>query len=365
MIYIKDMKLTLQIKLLTDDVQDKALLETIKISNSACNSISEIAWKEKTFNQYKLHNKVYHPVKKQFKLTAQAVVRCIAKVIDAYKIDKKVKRIFKPLGAITYDTRILSYKENKVSIWSIDERLKIPFVCHRPDWLPFVKGEADLVTRRGKFFLLQTVEVPEDPIKDMEEFLGVDFGLVNIATLSTGEIMSGKEIEAYRVKRQKIRSSLQSKGTKGSKRLLKRLSGKEMRTASIVNHTIAKKIVAQAKKEHKGIALEDLTGIRKSANKRGKRFRSRVGRWNFFDLRAKIEYKARLAGIPVALVEPRYSSQMCNKCLHIGSRNGESFKCSYCGTETHADVNAAKNLSLLGGAVNHPEKSVLSCKLAA
>ena len=29
----------------------------------------------------------------------------IAKVADAYKLDKKVKREFKPLGSIAYDSR--------------------------------------------------------------------------------------------------------------------------------------------------------------------------------------------------------------------------------------------------------------------
>ena len=160
------MKLTLQIKLLPDTAQAKSLLTTIEKANCICNQVSEIAWNEKIFNQFKLHNKSYYVVKNSSKFSSQMIVRCISKVADSYKLDKKVKRDFKPLGAITYDTRILSYKENTISIWSIDGRLKIPFVCHRPDWLPFVKGEADLVTRRGKFFLLQTVEVPEDGIKD-------------------------------------------------------------------------------------------------------------------------------------------------------------------------------------------------------
>ena len=179
--------------------------------------------------------------------------------------------------------------------------------------------------------------------------------LINIATLSDGEIMSGKEIETYREKRQKIRSSLQSKGTKGSKKVLKRLSGKEKRTASIVNHTIAKRIVAKAFKAHKGIALEKLKGIRKSANNKGKKFRSRIGKWNFADLRAKIEYKAKLSGVPVVAVKPAYTSQTCSRCHNLGSRNGESFKCPHCSFEAHADVNAAKNI---GAAVNLPEKSV-------
>jgi IS605 OrfB family transposase len=350
------MKLTLQIKLLPDDIQAQSLLDTIKNANAVCNTISETAWKEKTFNQFRLHNLVYRSTKDGSGLTAQVVVRCISKVSDSYKLDKKVQRVFKPFGAITYDTRILSYKENTVSIWTVNGRLKIPLVCYRPDWLPFVKGEADLITRRGKFFLLQTVEIPEEGIKDVEEFLGCDFGLINIATLSDGEIMSSKELETYREKRQKIRSSLQSKGTKGCKKVLKRLSGKEKRTSSIVNHTIAKRIVAKALRQGKGIALENLKGIRKSANKKGRKFRSRVSKWNFADLRTKIEYKAKMAGIPVVLVDPAYTSQTCSQCHKIGSRNGESFKCPHCGFEAHADMNAARNIS--GRAVNHAEKSV-------
>ncbi|MGA9407284.1 MAG: transposase, partial [Bacteroidota bacterium] len=183
------MKLTLQIKLLPDNAQAKFLLETIRRANSVCNEISAIAWEKKVFNQFKLHRLCYHKIKESSHLTAQVVARCLSKVSDSYKLDKKTKRTFKPLGAITYDARILSYTKEKVSIWSVNGRLKMPFVCFRPDWIPFIKGEADLVTRKGKFFLLQCVEFPEEKIKDMEDFLGVDFGIKNIATLSTGEVM--------------------------------------------------------------------------------------------------------------------------------------------------------------------------------
>ena len=109
------MKLTLQIKLLPDDTQANALLNTIKKSNNVCNQISEIAWKEKIFNQYKLHHRVYHEIKNQSGLSAQMVVRCLCKVTDSYKLDKKIKREFKLLGAITYVSRILSYKESSTA----------------------------------------------------------------------------------------------------------------------------------------------------------------------------------------------------------------------------------------------------------
>ncbi len=107
--------------------------------------------------EYKLHREVYHPIKSSFNLSAQMVVRCISKVADSYKLDKKVKREFRILGAITYDARILSYTKDGVSLWSVDGRLKgIKFVCHNPNYLPYIKGEADLVFKKGKFYLFQT-----------------------------------------------------------------------------------------------------------------------------------------------------------------------------------------------------------------
>jgi len=320
-------------------------------------------WEQKVWNQYKVHHLVYHPIKNSTKLTAQMIVRCISKTVDAYKIDRKKKRVFRPLGAITYDQRILSYKpDNIVSIWSIDGRLKVPFVCHNQNLLPYIKGESDLVMKKGKWYLFQTVEVPEDDIKDVEDFIGVDFGITNIATISTGEVMSGETLNQYRKKRQGVRSSLQSKGTKGSRKCLKRLSGKEKRTASIANHTIAKHIIETAKESNCGIVLEDLKGIRKNGKKKGKSFRSKLGKWNFFQLRSFIEYKAKRNGVPVVLIDPRYTSQMCNSCYRIGSRNGESFKC-ICGHSEHADINAARNIRQMGLLVNQPEKLAMYCLL--
>lgn len=358
------MKLTLQIKLLPDKEQATSLLDTLKEANAACNQISKTMWEQKVWNQYKVHHLVYHSLKKTTRLSAQMLVRCISKAVDAYKLDRKKKRSFKPLGAITYDSRILSYKpDNHISIWSVSGRLKIPFACHNPNYLPYIKGEADLVTKKGKWYLFQTVEVPEDDIKDVEDFIGIDLGIMNIATTSDGEIMSGKTLNQYREKRQRIRSSIQAKGTRGAKKLLKRLSGREKRTASIANHTIAKRIVETAKESNRGIVLESLKGIRKNGNGKGRAFRSKLGKWSFHQLKNFIEYKAKLAGIPVISIAPAWTSQMCNSCYRIGLRNGENFKC-FCGYSGHSDINAARNIRALGVLVDHPEKGpMLSCLL--
>jgi IS605 OrfB family transposase len=359
------MKLMLKIKLLPDKDQSKSLIETIERFNKACNYISEQAFKMKKYNQVKLHHITYYKVREIFKLPAQLTVRAISKVVDAYKLDKKVQREFRLRGAITYDPRLLTYKGYKVSICTLDGRELIPFLCHRPDWLPYIKGEADLIFKKGKFYFLQTIEFPEEKVKDMDEFLGVDMGVVDIATLSTAENISSKWINEYRVKREKIRGSIQSKGTKGAKKLLKRLSGKERSTATLINHTLSKRIVEQAKEQNKGVAVEDLTGIRKRTEKKvRKKQRGLRSRWSFHQLRQFIAYKCTMNGVPFVVVPPAYTSKTCSCCNHIGLRVGKSFTCKNCGLVEDADLNAAINISTWGRTINRPGESTLYCSNA-
>jgi len=98
----------------------------MRVANAVCGAISEVAWQEKIFNKVKLHHKVYHPLRSTFKLSSQMLIRSIAKVADAYALDKKTKRKFKPLGAIAYDARIMTYKPNNVvSLWCLGGRQKL------------------------------------------------------------------------------------------------------------------------------------------------------------------------------------------------------------------------------------------------
>lgn len=362
------MKLTLKIKLLPTDEQVNLLLDTMKEANTVCNAISDVAWEKRIFNNFKLHHEVYHSYKATFQLSSQMLIRQIAKVADAYKLDKKTKRTFKPLGSIAYDSRIMTYKpDNVVSLWCIGGRQKINFVCHNPDYIPYIKGEADLVYKKGKFYLFQTVDVPEEDMEDVEEFIGVDFGLTDIISTSDNTKHSADWINQYREKRQKVRSSIQRKGTRSSKKLLKRLSGKERTTATILNHTISKSLVQSAKEQGKGIAIEDLTNIRFTYKCRNKKFRTKLGRWNFGQLRSFLEYKSLLNGVQLVVVEPAYTSQTCSCCKHIGKRTNKVFKCTNQNCEVDvldSDYNASLNIASLGRAyVNHAEKSDMFCSL--
>ena len=113
----------------------------------------------------------------------------------------------------------MTYKPNNiVSLWAIGGRIKIPFVCHNPNYLPLHKRWSGLVYKKGKFYLFQTVDVPEEDVRDIEEFVGVDFGLVLIANyLDNGkEFNQPTGFQSYE-KKTKSRSSRSKQTHKRSK----------------------------------------------------------------------------------------------------------------------------------------------------
>src|SRR4051794_16103572 len=100
------MRLTIQLQLHPTPTQASALQRTLATANAACDYISQVAWDAHTFRQFPIHRLTYQSVRDTFGLAAQLTVRCIAKVADAYKLDRKIKRIFNPHGAIAFDDRI-------------------------------------------------------------------------------------------------------------------------------------------------------------------------------------------------------------------------------------------------------------------
>lgn len=360
------MKLTLFLKLLPSDEQKKLLLKTMEQFNTACNFISQVAYAHRTASQVKLHKLTYKDIREKFGLSAQMAVRAIGKVAETYKRDKTTLHCFKPHGAMAYDQRILTIKfPDCVSILTLNGRQIMPFMFYNYRQLDLrrVRGQADLIYHGGEFYLAVCVDVPEPPPSEPTDWLGVDLGIVNIATDSTGESFSGKQLNGLRKRYAKLRSKLQKKAAEKRKsgkrpksiiRLLKKRSKKEHRFATNVNHVISKRVVAKAKALGCGIALEDLKGIRSRVTVRKPQRRSHHS-WAFYQLRTFIEYKARLAGVPVVLVDPRNTSRTCPHCGCIDKRNRPNqaeFKCVSCGFSGSADIIAAENIRR--AAVNRP-----------
>src|SRR6266849_8822928 len=171
------MKLTLAIKLTPSCAQHAALVAALERFNAACNAIAELAFRQHLANKIALQKIVYRDIRYRFGLSSQMTVRAIGKVVEAYKRDKAIRPTFRPHGALTYDERIMSWKcPEHVSLLALDGRHLV--ACHfgryqqaRRD---FLRGQADLILHDGAFFLYATLEVPDVPTPDVQDFLGVD-----------------------------------------------------------------------------------------------------------------------------------------------------------------------------------------------
>lgn len=362
------MKLVANIHLKPTREQADLLRRTLERCNEACNWLSLRGFEAGKVRQFDLHKIAYAEARARFKIAAQVAVRCIAKVADAYTTQKANGRdgviAFRKHAAQPYDDRIFRLMPDAVSIWTLDGRETIPFVCgeRQRKLLAFRKGEVDLMLVRGKWYLAIVCDIPDPSEIDVEGVLGVDFGIVNLAFDSEGRAYTGEAIEAVRQKLNRRRRGLQARGTKAAKRRLKKLSGKEARFRKHVNHCISKEIVANAERDRSAIAVEDLTHIRKRVKAR-KAQRNRLHGWAFAQLRRFVVYKARLVGVPVTAVDPRNTSRICPCCGVIDKDNRKTqatFSCISCGHTAAADFVAARNIRAAGAACNPALSSALS-----
>ena len=148
--YTSITRLAVTVKL--SPAEQDGLRRTFETANGACDWISEQAWHHQTFRQLALHKLVYYPVRQRFGLSAQMAVRAIAKVVDAYALDKRTQRMFRTDGAFPYDARILSWdlESETVSLWTVVGRRRMPFECGdgQRTLLERQQGESDLIYHR-------------------------------------------------------------------------------------------------------------------------------------------------------------------------------------------------------------------------
>ncbi|WP_344448023.1 transposase [Actinocorallia aurantiaca] len=372
------MKLVVQVKLLPDEATRVALRETLRTCNRAADHASRRAFETGVTGGRPLQRLVYGEVK-AMGLSAQPALHAVRKTAGACATlkanlkagnygregSKRRKAVeskpvrFRKDAAQPFDDRCLSWQleARTVSIWTVRGRVRgIPFECSAAQLEMLTahrRGESDLVLRGGSWYLQATCEVPEPELLEVVGFLGVDLGIVNIATTSDGDRYAGKHLNQVRHKDRRLRQKLQKKGTKAAKRLLRKISGREARFAADTNHCIAKKLVTEAQRTCRGIALEDLGGIRDRVRLRKPQWVT-LHSWSFAQLGAFVSYKAARAGVPVVFVDPRHTSQGCSACGHVSRRNRpdqSTFLCTSCGFAEHADVNAGRNIAQRGAAV--------------
>ncbi|WP_327396199.1 transposase [Streptomyces phaeochromogenes] len=317
------MKLVVQVKLLPSPEQAAALLATLRACNRAADHVSQVAFGSGVKDRNGLQKLVYADIKAAFGLSAQPAVRVVKKVVDAYSAlaaGLKAGRLggpssrryrsavgapvgFRPEAAQPFDDRCLSWQTDArtVSIWTVDGRMRGIRYTGSPDQLKtlaeYRRGESDLVRRGGKWFLIATCDLPDPEVYEPVDWIGVDRGIVNLATTSDGSNYQGRRLNRYRRWQARKRAELQARRTRSATRRLTARAKKEQRHATQVNHRISKEIVSVAQRTGRGIAVEQLDGIRERVRLRRDQ-RATLSSWPFHQLGQHLAYKARRAGVP-------------------------------------------------------------------
>jgi putative transposase len=223
-------------KLLVRGQDSQTLRETLERADAARCWIAERGHTERRFGRSALHRLTYYEAREQFGLSAQMVVRAIGSVLECFSRDRRTVPRFRPHASLPHDNRILAIHPDRseVSLWTLRGRLSIPFASgeHQKRLIDRAVrfGECDL--RRlpdGRWMLDITVEVEAPDPYAPGGWLGVDLGIVNIATDSDGHRAAGGHLTGRRRHHRRMRVRLQKKGTWSARRRLTHRSGRECR----------------------------------------------------------------------------------------------------------------------------------------
>ncbi len=348
---------TVRLRLKPTYEQRVVLLETMRVATACFRAVAAYGWEHGQRNSVELHKATYYALRAEHPtLPAQLVIssrmRAGEALASALTSKMQGRRTRCPDGTmvpIRYDARSYELTGGAASLASIHGRQVVTFATypHAVRLLARAVGfdSADLILRDGKLWLHAVISLPDKEFTDTGTAIGVDLGLSRPAVTSHARFLGARywrEIDRRYFRR---RRALQAKGTKSSKRALRKLRGKVNRFRRDCDHVLSKRIV-QSVSPGTTIVVENLTDIRTRVRQRGRAARRRLHTWSFTQIRGFLEYKAEGAGCRVVGVDSRHTSQRCSACGHIerGNRKGARFWCRVCGRQDNADRNAALNI---------------------
>lgn len=353
---------------------DPDLIKTMELFNKACQEVINVGWEIKEYDKIELHNLTYRAIRRDFPLLRSSLVEAARDV--ACEMLKRTKFTKKPkkrlLGSIRLNLQTFKpfLESGYVSVSTVSGRKKVPIKIpnYFNKYTHWPIKAANLKYKNGRLFFVLIADKKAPKSKTPKTVLGVDLGVNNIAVCSNNIFFNSKHLKNIKGKYQYLRRKLQSIGTRSAKRKLKKLSGRERRFVTDLNHCISKQLVSMP---FDAIAFEKLN-IRK-AKKNGKRFNKKLGSWSYAQLQAFSTYKAEEIGQTTLFVNPKHTSQTCSVCGHKikTNRSGTLFLCKSCGFELHSDLNASRNIANLGMSkigrlpVNQPIVAIYSLNKSA
>jgi IS605 OrfB family transposase len=375
----------IQIQLHTTSEQSALLTETVKQFTHVYNSVCRYGWESHEKNGVKLHHATYYSLREAFPhLNANVLIQARIKATETLKSAftwqekhkaKHLKKVAqaqkqgkpepacKPVKcpqsvwcALRYNERTytLNWTKQVVTLSTVEGRTVIPFTV--PDYCRKYLGNpnttADLMLKKGKWYLHVVVSIPEPAVIHNNAVIGIDLGLNRPAVTSTRHFLGSKRWKEIDRRTFRLKRKLQSKGTKSAKRHLKKLAQKQTRFHRDCDHVLSKQIV-NSTPTGATLVLENLTNIRDTSKMgRGKGNKNvenkrKLHSWTFAQLYDFLAYKGQERGIRVEKIDPRHTSQRCSRCGHQARNNRRSqslFLCRQCKYCLHADLNASYNI---------------------
>ena len=205
-------------------------------------------------------------------------------------------------------------------------------------------------TNTNQYYVSLVVETNNIlPLEKTNQNVGIDLGLADFATLSTGEkIRNQGFLEKQHKKLGKAQQEL-SRKTIGSSNFAK-LKLKVAKIHEKIAHQrkdYIHKISYQLVKAYDTICMEDLDVSEMKETDRAKR-NLRVSDVGWYELKRELEYKCKWYGKRLSVIDRYYpSSQICARCGHRDGKKEErirSWICPRCQTKLDRDINASRNI---------------------
>jgi putative transposase len=357
-VYNGTVERTVRLKLKTTAEQAEALRETCSQFTAAFNRVCQEGWRQRIGNAFTLQRLVYYENRAAHpSMVADHHIQAIRKGAEAVRSaiarDKKGKKVSCPSSVscpprYNLHTYTLDWKSGTVRLSTPRGRISVPFCL--PDYAADAAGypvaTADLIEKKGRFFLHVVVTLPDVPMVETGAALGVDLGVTHPAVTSDGRFLGKKHWREIVKRRLRLKRKLQANGTKSAKRRLRSLAGRDQRFRRDCDHVLSRRIVDSVA-PGTVIVVENLTNIRRRVKARRGEAKRRLHSWSFAQLKGFLEYKAEAKGCRVIGVDPRHTSQRCHLCGHIARGNRASpalFCCRECSHRCNADLNAARNI---------------------
>jgi putative transposase len=201
-----------------------------------------------------------------------------------------------------------------------------------------------------QWFASITVDTDQNhlPPAENQGTVGVDLGVSALATLSTGEKVTGaKPHKALLSRLQRLSRSLSRKvkGSANRHKAKQKLAKLHARIANIRKDALHKLTTDLTRRFHT-LGIEDLNVSGMVKNRHLSRAISDMG---FFEFRRQLEYKAAMRGGIVVIADRFFaSSKTCSACGEKAEKlplSIRSWECPTCGVNHDRDVNAAINLA--------------------